>query len=90
MSTEPSREMPAEALAALQQGNKIEAIRIVREAHGIGLKEAKDYVERHIEADPVLKAAIRAHTIQISPAQMLRFALVVALIAILFLWWKNG
>ena len=34
------------AYAALQGGNKIEAIRLVREATGLGLKEAKDYVER--------------------------------------------
>ncbi|MEY9092668.1 ribosomal protein L7/L12 [Paenibacillus sp. RC84] len=29
----------------LAQGEKIKAIKIVRAAHGIGLKEAKDYVE---------------------------------------------
>lgn len=34
-----------EALAALQNGNKIEAIKLVREQMGLGLKEAKDVVE---------------------------------------------
>lgn len=31
--------------AALERGNKIEAIKLVREISGLGLKEAKDYVE---------------------------------------------
>jgi ribosomal protein L7/L12 len=38
---------PPAATAALRRGNKIEAIRIVREHSGLGLKEAKDLVEVH-------------------------------------------
>lgn len=38
---------PAAATEALRQGHKIEAIRIVREHTGMGLKEAKDAVESH-------------------------------------------
>ena len=38
---------PPAAADALRRGNKIEAIRLVREHHGIGLKEAKDLVEQH-------------------------------------------
>ena len=38
---------PPAAADALRRGHKIEAIRIVREHHGIGLKEAKDLVEQH-------------------------------------------
>lgn len=34
-----------ETLAAMRSGRKIEAIRIVRDAHGFSLKMAKDYVE---------------------------------------------
>lgn len=34
-----------EVQAALQQGHKIEAIRIVREHTGLGLKESKELVE---------------------------------------------
>ena len=36
-----------EIRAALARGQKIEAIRLVRERTGLGLKEAKDLVERH-------------------------------------------
>lgn len=82
--------MPAQALAALQQGNKIEAIKIVRVEHRIGLKEAKEYVERHVESDPALQAAMRANSMQIGPGQLFRFLAIVALVVIVFLWWKNG
>jgi large subunit ribosomal protein L7/L12 len=36
----------AEVRAALAAGNKIEAIKLVRESTGLGLKESKDLVER--------------------------------------------
>jgi len=38
---------PPAATEALRHGNKLEAIRLVREATGLGLKEAKDAVEAH-------------------------------------------
>lgn len=33
------------AFASVARGNKIEAIKVIREAFGVGLKEAKDIVE---------------------------------------------
>lgn len=36
----------SEVRAALARGNKIEAIRLVRERTGLGLKESKELVER--------------------------------------------
>jgi ribosomal protein L7/L12 len=39
--------LPGDVLAALRGGNKIEAIKRLREATGLGLKEAKDLVEAH-------------------------------------------
>jgi hypothetical protein len=47
--------LPETAVAALYKGNKIEAIRIVRQARGIGLKEAKEAVEDYILTQPVLQ-----------------------------------
>ena len=41
----PLTELPADVAAAMQQGNKLEAIRLLREHTGIGLKEAKEAVE---------------------------------------------
>ena len=37
--------LPPEVLSALQQGKKIEAIRLLREKTGLGLKDAKEAVE---------------------------------------------
>ncbi|KIQ27873.1 ribosomal protein L7/L12 [Variovorax paradoxus] len=39
--------VPPAALAALAKGNKVEAIRLTREATGLGLAEAKRLVENH-------------------------------------------
>lgn len=39
--------LPGEVVAALEAGQKIEAIKLLRERTGIGLKEAKDAVEAH-------------------------------------------
>ena len=46
--------MPAEVLEAVVRGNKIEAIKLLRAARGLGLKEAKDIVDA---AEPGIRAA---------------------------------
>ena len=38
-------DMPASVVHAMQRGNKIEAIKLLREATGMDLKEAKDAVD---------------------------------------------
>ena len=48
------------AISALHQGNKIEAIKIVREERNIGLKDAKDAVEDYIRSQPVLQSSFAA------------------------------
>ncbi len=42
---DPFQNLPREVTDALQRGEKIEAIKHYREATGVGLKEAKDFVE---------------------------------------------
>ena len=44
--------LPAEAVAELANGNKVEAIKIVREITGLGLKEAKDLVDNYNPDQP--------------------------------------
>ena len=46
------------AISALQEGNKIEAIKIVREERNIGLKEAKDAVDDYVRSEPSLSSAM--------------------------------
>lgn len=49
------QKFPNEAVAALERGGKIEAIKIIRVARGLGLKEAKDVVEEYIKGNLGLK-----------------------------------
>jgi ribosomal protein L7/L12 len=53
----PASKLPAEALAALRQGRTSDAIRVVREKTGIGLKEAAERVDAALQRDPSLLAA---------------------------------
>lgn len=46
--------LSAEALAALHEGRKIDAIKILREERGLGLKEAKDEVDTYLRDHPEL------------------------------------
>lgn len=39
-------EVDVDVARILARGNKIDAIKLAREKYGLGLKEAKDYVER--------------------------------------------
>jgi ribosomal protein L7/L12 len=50
--------IPSQAIIELQQGRKIEAIRIVREEQGLGLKEAKDAVEAYVRTQPALQKVL--------------------------------
>jgi ribosomal protein L7/L12 len=56
----PESPLPEAAIAALDAGNKLEAIKIVREATGLGLKEAKEAVERYVPGDPPYRPPERA------------------------------
>ena len=49
--------LPTEATIALQRGDKISAIKVVRIAHGLDLKGAKDLVEAHLAANASLQQA---------------------------------
>lgn len=48
--------LPNEAIAALERGSKIDAIKHVRVNQGVGLKEAKEIVEQYLENNPGLKS----------------------------------
>lgn len=58
MNEQSRNSLSAAALAALRQGNKIEAIKLVRREKGLELKDAKDLVETYVRADPDLQASL--------------------------------
>jgi ribosomal protein L7/L12 len=49
------QELPHAVIAALSRGQKIEAIKILRQEQGMELKDSKDAVEQYVIADPVLR-----------------------------------
>ena len=48
--------LPADVIAALHEGRKIDAIKLLREQRGIGLKEAKQEVDAYLRDHPQLAA----------------------------------
>jgi hypothetical protein len=54
-----SQPFPAAAVAALSNGHKIEAIKIVRQEWGTDLKDSKDAVEAYIKTQPALAATMQ-------------------------------
>lgn len=45
-------DLPEDVVAAIKAGHKVEAIKRLREARGLGLKEAKDAVDAYVRAHP--------------------------------------
>ena len=45
-------DLPAEVIAALQAGRKVQAIKLLRQLEGLGLKEAKERVDAHMVKNP--------------------------------------
>ena len=52
------RPLPLEAATFLTEGKIIDAIKSVRAAEGLGLREAKARVDAHIAQDPTLRELI--------------------------------
>lgn len=46
--------LPPQVLHAMERGQQIEAIRLLREATGLGLKEAKDAIDAHLRGESVM------------------------------------
>lgn len=48
--------IPEDAIAALENGNKVEAARIIRDESWVTLKQASNAADAFLEANPDLKA----------------------------------
>ena len=51
--------IPPQAVAALNAGRVIDAIKIVRETQGLGLKDAKALIDSYLVLHPELQSQIR-------------------------------
>lgn len=52
------KDLPLEAVALLGEGRFAEAVRSVREAEGVGRREARSRIDDHLERDPILRVYI--------------------------------
>ncbi|RZI77610.1 MAG: hypothetical protein EOP80_04275 [Variovorax sp.] len=87
--------VPAAALAALARGQKVEAVRLTREATGLGLAEAKQLVEAHqnpafgdfghlpssVPSDPMAEPG------RVSGGGLTWLPVVIVLLLAAFAWW---
>lgn len=75
-------QLPLAVLGALRRGDKIEAIKLLREDQQIGLKEAKAEIDRYLQANPALLQQMQAK--QAAMIHRLQFwVLVLLVVAIL-------
>ena len=88
--TNSSPQLPATATAAVARGSKVDAIKEVRAATGLGLLEAKQLVERYIAANPVLQEQFGQQAAALK-RRVIRWVVVVdLLIFAAILWWFLG
>ena len=80
--------LPATAIAALHEGRKIDAIKIVRRERGVELKEAKDAVDSYVRSQPALEAALDARQVGAARALLgwLAGAALVLLVLYVLIW----
>lgn len=69
----PADPLPADVLAALEQGDTIEAIKRLRGSSGLGLKEAKDAVDRHLaSAQPTRRSVASMLSLPFAVAEAMK------------------
>jgi hypothetical protein len=82
--------LPLDAVAALQRGRKIEAIKIVRAQSGVDLKEAKQRVEQFLQADPSVQASFAEMRARAGGAGLWWIAIVCAAATVLLYLWQRS
>ncbi len=65
--TQPNRSLPPNVVEALRRGDKIEAIKLLREATRVGLAEAKAAVDRHGAGGAAPQKHAAPHPVHSSP-----------------------
>jgi hypothetical protein len=80
------RPLPAAAAAAISMGRKVDAIKCVREAEGLGLMEAKQRVDAFVERDPILKAQFAEQRLRMK-RRLIQWVLMIDLLLIAAVAW---
>jgi ribosomal protein L7/L12 len=87
--TSNNENLPTQAVAALERGSKIEAIKIVRETSGVGLKEAKEIVERFIDRTPSVKSRMDSANAAAGKSDFGWLLIVAALAAVVYYFYSG-
>jgi ribosomal protein L7/L12 len=75
-----------EVIQALKNGRKIEAIKLLRNETGLGLKEAKELVENYIDEHTEIKEAFQANKMNgLSQENMLRMGIIMIVLIVLYM-----
>lgn len=85
MTSDTEHEFPTSVMVALTRGQKITAIKLLREAKGIGLKESKEIVDAYIASRPELKARFAAANAEWS-RKFVTFVVFLALLSSIGYW----
>jgi ribosomal protein L7/L12 len=87
--SQATQELPGEALAALERGSKIEAIKSLRMERSIGLKEAKDAVEAFLREHPDVQQKMAGANRQSAQGAVPWLFLVAAIATAAVLWMRS-
>jgi ribosomal protein L7/L12 len=84
------KQLPAEVIAALQRGSKIDAVKLVRAKYGVDLKDAKAVVDA-AEAEGLYGRVASSRTVAPGDVSSGRFGaallLLAVVLALLSVWW---
>lgn len=83
-------ELPAAVVSALRQGNKIEAIKLLREKRGGDLKATKDKVDAYLRAQPALQERLITVRAEKNRSYLMWVILLVTLSIAAFLLLREG
>lgn len=79
--------LPIEAMLSVNDGNLLEAIRLLREREGLDLARAKARIEAYVAANPALKEAIAERQRERLKEVANRAALIFLVAAAVSVWW---
>lgn len=79
--------LPIDATLAINDGNVIEAIKLVRSAEGLDLVQAKARVDRYLESNPALKEKIDEMRRESRNRLIRNVLLFDAVLVVVLIWW---
>lgn len=80
--------LPIEPATLLTEGRLPEAVKVLRESHGLSARDAKRWIDWHIDQNPVLRVQLEAQQRATRRRWFLWFLVVDVLIVAGYLYWK--